>query len=107
MSEIDAEVLSGLEHQLARIERLLAIGFSEQIAARSESADLDDPASAEVLLRTSKWVGAGPLKKAVVKATGQSEPTVKRRLRELVKYGALESEGAGPSVEYRSTGLLG
>jgi Fic family protein len=43
----------------------------------------------------------------VAKATGQSEPTIKRRLNTLVKLRALDRRGQGPSVEYRNTGLLG
>jgi hypothetical protein len=103
----DEDRLDSLEHRLARIERLLAIGFSEQIRARREAASADDQVVAAILERTEEWIPAGRLKEAVEGAGGQSAMTVKRRLKELVKLGALDKRGQTASTEYRSTGLLG
>lgn len=104
---VDEERLDLLEHHLARIERLLAIGFSEQIRARCAAAGVDDQVVAAILERTGQWSSAGSLKTAVEAATGQSARSVERRLKELVELGALEKRGQTASTEYRSTTLLG
>jgi hypothetical protein len=103
----DKDYFDLLEHRLSRIERLLAIGFGEQIQAKREIAGVDDQVVAAVLERTGTWSPAGPLKAKVEAATGQSAMTVKRPLKELVDLGALEKRGQTASTEYRSTGLFG
>lgn len=103
----DEDRLDSLEHRLARIERLLAIGFTEQIHARRKTAGVDDQVVSAILERTGQWSPAGPLKAAVEAVSGQSAMTVKRRLKELVSLGALEKRGQTASTEYRSTGVLG
>jgi len=103
----DEERFDLLEHHLARIERLLAIGFSEQIRARRAAAGVDDQVVAAILERTGQWSSTGSLKTVVEAVTGQSARTVKRRLKELVELGALEKRGKAASTEYRSTALLG
>jgi Fic family protein len=102
-----SERLEQLETQLIRIERLLAIGFAEQLAARREEAGLGGQVSVAILERSATWMPAGPLKAAVEAATKQSSMTVKRRLKDLLEAGALEKSGKGSSTAYRSTGLLG
>jgi Fic family protein len=101
------ERLERLESQLVRIERLLSIGFAAQVRELRKNADIGDEVSAEILRRTPTWMPAGELKLAVTKASGQSEPTVKRRFKDLVDLGALDRRGQGPSTEYRNTGLYG
>lgn len=96
-----------LEHRLLRLERLLAIGFSDQIAARRQELGFDDAASAAILRLCVEWTPAGELKKKVIAASGQPQRTVIRRLSGLVDHGALERRGKTASIEYRSTGLLG
>jgi hypothetical protein len=96
-----------IAQHLLRIERLLAIGFAEQLQAKRDAHEVGDEVAAEILARTSAWTPAGELKRAVVNATRQSEPTVKRRLKKLVELGALDRRGETAAVEYRSTGLLG
>jgi hypothetical protein len=99
--------LEQLELQLARIERLLAIGFAAQIEAARERAGVNDEVTVAILARASVWISAGALKRAAVKRSGQSERTVNRRLNQLVELDALERRGKTSSTEYRSTGLLG
>jgi Fic family protein len=101
------ERLERLESQLVRIERILSIGFAAQVRELREDAEIGDEVSAEILRRTPTWTPAGELKQAVTKANGQSEPTVKRRFKDLVEIGALERRGQGTSTEYRNTGLFG
>jgi hypothetical protein len=96
-----------LATQLTRIERLLAIGFAGQIEERRKEVGVDDAVTAAILTNTSGWTAAGVLKQASMRASGQSEPTVKRRLNRLVELGALERRGQGPSTEYRTTARLG
>ncbi len=99
--------LDQLEHVLLRVESLLSIGFAARVRELREGADIGDEVSAEILRRALAWTPAGELKQAVTKATGQSEPTVKRRFNKLVELGALERRGQGPATEYRNTGLYG
>jgi hypothetical protein len=77
------------------------------VQAKRDAHEVGDDAAAEILTRTSAWISAGQLKRAVVKATGQSGPTVKRRLKKLVELGALDRRGETVAVEYRCTGFLG
>jgi hypothetical protein len=72
-----------------------------------EDAKIGDGVSTEILRRTPAWIPAGELKQAVQKASGQSEPTVKRRFKDLVEIEALERRGQGTSTEYRNTWLFG
>jgi hypothetical protein len=100
-------LLEDLRHAVRRLERLLAIGFAEQIEAERERHDLNDQVSDAILMRTAGWTPAGRLKAEVETASAQSSMTVKRRLNRLVQLGALERRGKATSTEYRSTGLLG
>jgi hypothetical protein len=108
-SESTAEpaILEQVQNSLIRIERLLAIGFGEQIQALREARGVGDSASVELLRRTPGWTPAGDLRRSVAKSTDQSEVTVRRRIDGLLELGALERRGKTTSVEYRSTGLLG
>lgn len=65
-----------------------------------------DPVSKVLLSQAENWIDAGPLQKAVAKATKASIPTVKRRIAQLVDSGLMKREGAGPSVRYCSTHLI-
>jgi hypothetical protein len=96
-----------LQHSLVKVERLLAIGFSEQIRGERKNAEIDDEVSAEILRRTATWTAVGALKREVQKATGQSGKTVQRRFNKLIEVGALERRGNATSTEYRNSGLFG
>jgi hypothetical protein len=98
------ERLERLESQLVRIERLLSIGFAAEVHELREGAEIGDEVSAEILRRTPTWTRAGELKQAVTKASGQSEPTVKRRFKDLVEPGAPGRPGERPSNQKRKTG---
>jgi len=100
-------LLEKLGMQLARIERLLAIGFAADIEGARERAGVGDEVTAGVLANASGWISAGELKRVAAERSGQSERTVIRRLNRLVELGALEQRGKTSSTEYRSSGLLG
>jgi hypothetical protein len=91
--------------KLDLIIALMRIGFSDQIQRRGRIL-FDDPTSVEILGHCDDWTPAGTLKSAVAQATKQSEPTIKRRIADLVSLGALARRGAGGSVSYCSTGLF-
>ena len=91
--------------KLDLIIALMRIGFGDQLQRRSRLI-AEDPTNTEILRRCDDWVTAGALKTAVKQATKQSEPTIKRRVAELVSLGALVRRGAGGSVSYRTTGLF-
>ncbi len=94
-----------LERKLDLLIALTRVGVREQLEA--ELAELKgDPVSSTILKNAAEEIAAGKLKTVVMKATGQSEPTVKRRLAELVARGAISRDGAGGSITYRSTGLF-
>lgn len=92
---------------IRRLDILIAltrVGVRDALA-RETHALQQDPVSAALLRRTAEWKSAGSLKSEVVQETGQSEPTVKRRIAELVSRGALVREGAGRTVRYRNSGV--
>jgi hypothetical protein len=98
--------LERIEDRLDSLISLLRIAFKDEID-RERASIAADPVSKAVLDAASDWVQAGKLKSQVVRVTHQSEPTVKRRISELVAAGALRREGRGGRVAYRSSGLLG
>jgi DNA-binding transcriptional regulator PaaX len=93
---------------LERLDLLIALlRISARDALTAERAELlSDPVSRVVLQSTDAWIPAGELKSRAVRETGQSEPTVKRRIAELVSRGALVRRGAGRTVSYRNSGLI-
>lgn len=99
--------IEGLESRLTRIESLLSIGFGAQVRELREGAEIGDDVSRHILVRARAWTPAGELRQSAIEATGQSEPTVKRRISKLVDLGALERRGNNRSTEYRNTGLYG
>jgi hypothetical protein len=101
------EEMQDLKHRLMRTERLLTIGFADQIQAKRDQYEVGDEIAGSVLERTLDWTPAGDLKRDVEAASGGSSMTVKRRLNRLVELGALERRGKAASTEYRNTGLLG
>jgi hypothetical protein len=98
--------LNDTNRKLDLIIALMRIGFGDQLQRHRHRLFDADPASEEILRLAEDWIAAGALKGQVTKATRQSEPTVKRRIADLVSLGALERRGAGPAVSYRSTGLF-
>ena len=96
------------EDIVQRLDRLIAIQqlvYKDALASARASVR-EDKVSAAVLDATSGWVAAGKLKQSVIKKTKQSKPTVERRIAALVELGALDKQGAGGSVSYRTTGLI-
>jgi hypothetical protein len=94
-----------VEQKLDLLIALTRVGVRQPLEAELKEIE-SDPVSKAILQRTRDDIAAGPLKTAVMKATKQSEPTVKRRLGELVARGALSRAGAGGKVTYRNTGLF-
>lgn len=94
-----------LEKKLDLLIALTRVGVRQQLEAELKEIE-SDPVSKTILKQSHEEIAAGQLKTAVMKATKQSEPTVKRRLAELVARGALARAGAGGKVTYRNTGLF-
>jgi hypothetical protein len=97
--------LSALEHKLDLLIALTRVGVRDQLGRERRLLE-EDPVSREILRATDDWTSAGELKDTVRQVTGQSEPTVKRRIGDLVSRGALQRRGAGRNVSYRSSGLF-
>jgi hypothetical protein len=94
-----------LGQKLDLLIALTRMGVREQLN-RERKAIEDDPVSLALLQRAEDWTPAGELKTAVKMQTKQSEPTIKRRIAELILRGAMQRRGAGGSISYRSTGLF-
>src|SRR5688572_6120166 len=75
--------LETLELKLDLLIALQRVAVREALS-RERRAIEEDPVSAAILRGADDWVAAGRLKEQIVKSTKQSEPTVKRRLGELV-----------------------
>jgi predicted HTH transcriptional regulator len=84
---------------------IMRIAHKDAIAAARESIR-SEKGNAEILDAAPDWVAAGQLQSTVNQKTKQSIPTVKRRIAALVDQGALEKQGSGGNVSYRSTGLV-
>lgn len=97
--------IAGIERRLDLIIALMRIGFGDSLQ-RQRRAVFEDRVSEEILRQCEDWTGSGDLKARVRSATKQSEPTIKRRIADLVSLGAVQRRGAGSQVSYRSTGLF-
>jgi hypothetical protein len=94
----------------AVVERLDTVSAVLQLAHhdRIEQARRQlrsDPINSVILDACEDWTSAGVIQKAAREAGG-AERTVRSRLRELVARRALAERGAGPSRQYRATGLV-
>jgi Fic family protein len=96
---------SSLEDKLDLLISLLRIAHSEPLKAERD-AILDEPVSKAILGACVAWIEAGKLKTEVVKKAKVSQPTVSRRLAELVERGLVTRAGGGGKVSYRTTGLI-
>jgi hypothetical protein len=101
VAEIEEEVLRRLDLLIA----LTRLGVRDALTRESRALE-QDKVSAALLRHSQEWTSAGDLKKLVIKASDQSEPTVKRRMAELVARGALLREGSSRTVRYRNSGLF-
>lgn len=98
----DEEVLERLD----RIATLLEIGFAEQIERARVELRTDPVAAAVVDTVRDDWLASGDIKRAVSNSAKVSEKTVQRSLAALVARGAVRVRGTGPTVSYRSAGVL-
>lgn len=91
--------------KLDRIAALLQLAHRDAIeGARNEIRA--DKVNAAILDATAKLTPSGKVVSEVKKRTGQSPATIGRRIAALLDQGAIEKHGAGPSTQYRSTGLI-
>jgi hypothetical protein len=97
---------------LSRVEAKLDVLIAIQRAAHAEALEglaavLRGDRVANAILGAAKdWKGAGELKKQVGAKARVSQPTVERRVADLIDRGVLIRRGSGPMVEYRSSGLI-
>jgi DNA-binding transcriptional ArsR family regulator len=97
--------IASLEEKLDLLIGLFRIAHNGPIDAERQAVR-GEPVSNAILELSGDWIEAGKLKTAVAMKTKVSIPTVSRRLAELSAKGILSRAGRGPSVRYRSTGLL-
>jgi len=97
--------LTAIENKLDLLISLLRIAYSDPLQTERE-AILAEPVSKAVLAASGDWIEAGKLKAEVVKKAKVSQPTVSRRLAELVERGLITRAGAGGKVSYRTSGLI-
>jgi len=91
-----------------RLDTLIAITrlTNGERIAEAGTVIRSDKVNDAILGLTGNWTPAGKLTAAVIKKTGQSRPTVARRVATLIEQGLLSKRGGGSSIEYRSTGLI-
>lgn len=98
----DPEVLERLDLMLA----VLQLAHQADIEKASVALRADDITDAILDACADEWVAAGKLTKAVAAKTKKSERSVRDRLQNLTMKRAITRRGGGPSVEYRSMGLV-
>lgn len=98
---VDDEILQRLD----RIQATLALAFAPQLGEARERIR-DDAVSAAILDLTEKWAPSTELQKKAAKRSGATERTVRKRLPELVRMGALDERGTERRAEFRRTGLI-
>jgi len=97
---------SRIEQKLDLLIALLRIAHRGPIEDAREQLCADKTSWAVLREARGDWVEAGNLKKKVSAVSGASNPTIVRRIAELVEIGALERAGAGGHVRYRTTALF-
>jgi hypothetical protein len=97
---------SRIEQKLDLLIALLRIAHRGPIVGAREQLRADKTSWAVLREARGDWVEAGNLKKKVSVVSGASNPTIVRRIAELVEIGALERAGAGGHVRYRTTALF-
>jgi hypothetical protein len=93
-----------LVRRLDTVIGILRIAHEDAIT-RVRNEVRKDKAYAAILDLAADWTPAGTLRTTVVKL-GQSPRTFGNKTAELVERGLLERRGAGPTVAYRTTGLV-
>ncbi|TML00282.1 MAG: hypothetical protein E6G34_01985 [Actinobacteria bacterium] len=106
-SEARTQLTDGgaIEQKLDLLIALILVGLRDHLAREREQLESDKVFNA-LVANAGDRIGAGELKAAARRASGQSQPRVERRIAELVSRGALTRRGSGRSVSYRSTGLF-
>jgi hypothetical protein len=97
------------EEVVDRLDRLIAMfALANRDALTQVAREVrSDNVNAALLDATADdWVPAGALTEAVAKSTKVSPRTVRTRTAELLAAGALKRRGSGPSIQYRSTGVI-
>lgn len=92
----------------AKLDVLIAIQQAAHAGALVELTESlrADPVARSALAATKRWTSAGEIKETVKAKARVSQPTVERRVAELVDRGILLRRGSGPYVEYRKSGLV-
>jgi hypothetical protein len=98
----DPDVLDRLDLMLA----VLQLAHQTDIEKASVALRADDITDAILDACANEWVAAGRLTTVVVAKTKKSERSVRDRLQSLTTKRAIKRRGGGPSVEYRSMGLV-
>ncbi len=97
---------SSLEKKLDLLISLLRIAHQEPIEAERDRVLSDRVNKAVLEAARRDWIDAGKLKLLVAKRARTSQPTIERRIADLVELGALDRRGAGGAVSYRATPLF-
>jgi DNA-binding transcriptional ArsR family regulator len=92
--------------RLDRIAEVLELALSPQLEGARSRLRADSLDAAIFDHTAGRWVPAGELQHKVAAATGAKKRTLQEHLSALVENGFLKKDGAGPSVRYRSSGLI-
>lgn len=96
------------DEAVERLDQLIAMfALVNKDALGQASREIrGDAVRAAILDAAEDWVAAGELTNKVAKESKVSERTVRNRISELLTARALKRDGSGPSVRYRSSGLV-
>jgi DNA-binding transcriptional ArsR family regulator len=103
---ISVKSKDALFERLDRLTEILELALSPQLDAARSKLRADSLDAAIFDATAGEWVPAGDLQRKVAAATGAKKRTLQEHLSGLVDAGYLQKDGAGPSVRYRSSGLI-
>lgn len=97
----DDEIVERLDQLIA----MFALANRDSLSQASREVR-SDAVSAAILDAAEDWISAGELTKKIATEGKVSDRTVRNRISDLLTTRALKRDGSGPSVRYRSSGLL-
>lgn len=91
-----------------RLDQLIAMFalVNKETLEQAASDIRADKVNASILDAAEDWIIAGELTTSASNSAKVSTRTVRNRIADLLTVGALKRDGSGPSVRYRSTGLI-
>lgn len=100
----DTQILREISKKLSQLIVLWKISNFETLKDRKKEIEQDE-ISKKILELANGQLSSSLLKQEVITACSTSEATVKRRLRQLLDFGALVIKRTGNEIYYENSGL--